>query len=179
MIQWLRPQAFVPVHGTLHHLCAHATLAKSVGVAETLVVENGTPVELNFSKLYKGKTVPHGKVSVAYGGVSLDAQTARRRTELGRSGVVAVSAVLATDGKCLYGPELLARGVPNLDQSSPALVALRREVLAVVERFGRMPPARVEDEMRRAVRRFVLDHSGVRPVVLSQLMVGSQSEVTG
>src|SRR5690606_38553661 len=41
MLELTRPRAFLPVHGTLHHLLRHAELARSWGVAETLVIENG------------------------------------------------------------------------------------------------------------------------------------------
>ena len=41
MIELARPRAFVPLHGTLHHLFRHAALARELGVPEVCVLENG------------------------------------------------------------------------------------------------------------------------------------------
>jgi ribonuclease J len=170
MIRWLRPQAFVPVHGTLHHLRAHAKLAESLGVHSTLVVENGTPVVVDATTLSRDEPVVHGRVSIAHGGQSLDTQTARRRIELSRSGIVVVSLVVGDDGGCLYGPEVTARGVPGVDKQAQVLTAVQREVLSSVRRLGSVRSSKVEDEVRRAVRRVLLESSRTRPVVLVQLM---------
>ena len=43
MLEWVRPRAFLPVHGTLHHLLRHAELARDLGVSDAISVENGTP----------------------------------------------------------------------------------------------------------------------------------------
>src|SRR5690606_5276304 len=44
MIEWTKPQAFVPVHGTLRHMKSHQALATKRGVVESVVVENGTSI---------------------------------------------------------------------------------------------------------------------------------------
>lgn len=41
MYRWIKPKIAVPVHGEGHHLDAHATLAKQVGVPSTLNGRNG------------------------------------------------------------------------------------------------------------------------------------------
>ena len=47
MIDLVRPAAFVPVHGTRHHLERHAALARDAGVGDVLVIENGELAELD------------------------------------------------------------------------------------------------------------------------------------
>ncbi len=168
MIRWLRPRAFVPVHGTLHHLRAHEGLAKSLGVRETLVVENGTPVELTEASMRRGAPVQHGKVSIAYGGEMLDAETARKRMELGRFGVVTVSFVLGPGGQCVEGPRVASRGVPAVDDQPDALRVVARAVAESLRRLRRPSQSEAEEEARRAARRALQDWTGVRPVVIAQ-----------
>ena len=46
MIQLLRPKAFVPVHGSHHHRSRHLELATEEGIAQTLLIENGSVLEV-------------------------------------------------------------------------------------------------------------------------------------
>jgi len=175
MIRLLRPAAFVPVHGTLHHLMAHERLARSLGVPDTLVVENGTPVLLNGKALTAGAPVTHGTVSIAFGGEALDKETMRRRVELARTGVVIVSVVLGRDGTCLYGPSVRARGVPGLDTVPEAVMAVERGVRECLRRKPGSSSNHTEEEIRRAARRALTDWSGTRPVVVVQMLQAEDS----
>jgi ribonuclease J len=49
MINLVRPQFLIPVHGELRHLKLHGKLGQQLGIpAENIaVVENGTPIELD------------------------------------------------------------------------------------------------------------------------------------
>ncbi len=47
MIELVQPRAFVPVHGTLHHLLRHAELARELGVPSVTVLENGDVATLD------------------------------------------------------------------------------------------------------------------------------------
>ena len=50
MIELVRPRAFVPVHGTLHHLLRHAELARELGVPRVTVLENGDVATLDATR---------------------------------------------------------------------------------------------------------------------------------
>jgi len=170
MIEWLKPRAFVPVHGTLHHLRAHAALASSLGVPETLVVENGTPVAVDESGITRDSKVVSGRVNIAYGGEVLEAETAKRRVDLGRYGVVSVSLVISADNRCVLGPRVEARGVPNLDEQPGACRAVEREIRSCLKQCSAHSPELVEAEVRRAARRAILDLTGLRPVLVVHLL---------
>src|ERR1700690_41718 len=62
MIELVRPRAFVPLHGTLHHLFRHAALARELGVAGVCVLENGDVGELAASGIRKSGRVNAGRV---------------------------------------------------------------------------------------------------------------------
>jgi ribonuclease J len=163
MLELTRPRAFMPLHGTLHHLLRHAELAREVGVRDTLVVENGTSVIFDGNGLQRDEEVPHGKVAIAMGGEPIDADTLWRRAELGRAGVVTLSVVLDREGRVLGTPRVSALGVPQVDKDPGVLRNIAREALKTMERVRRYHGVEWEDELRRAVRRQVLDVCGSRP----------------
>jgi ribonuclease J len=65
MITLTRPRAFLPLHGTLHHLLHHEALAKSLGVPSTCVLEDGEVAELRGDALVKVGTRQAGRVHIA------------------------------------------------------------------------------------------------------------------
>lgn len=166
MLELTAPRAFLPVHGTLAHLRRHAELAREMGVERTLVVENGQTVRFSREHgLVLDERVPAGRVAVAPGGEPLSAEALKRRAELGRSGVVSVSAVIDAEGEAELAPCVVARGVPLVDGEDAALRSIARDVLAALSRVRGWRDVQLEDEVRRAVRRRVADISGARPVV--------------
>jgi len=163
MLELIRPEAFVAVHGTLHHLRAHAELAGDAGVVETAVVENGQPVVVRPSgPLEFGAKVPAGRTLIATGGFPLSVQTRRRRIELGRRGVVLVSVALDARGQLTGEPVVVARGIPGVDDNPRAMALLGADARAAA-RLAKGD--RVEEAIRRAVRRTLGELSGGRPLV--------------
>lgn len=59
---WIKPQIAVPVHGEKHHLRAHAGVAKSAGVAQSLVGQNGDLFMLRPVPGVRRRAAPVGRV---------------------------------------------------------------------------------------------------------------------
>jgi len=165
MIELCRPNCFLPVHGTLHHLLRHQELARELGVAETTVVENGTPVVCNGQKLWKDERVTHGRVAIAIGGEELSPQTHQRRVELGRLGIAFVSLAIDRSDKLAAPPAVRTRGVPLVDNDESALRAVAKEIARAVETFRGGHGLALAEFVRRAARRKLEDLSGTRPIV--------------
>jgi ribonuclease J len=164
MLELTRPRCFMPVHGTLHHLLRHAELGRSVGVAETVVVENGSVVGFDGQHASKVDEVRSGRVPIAIGGEVLSGENLQRRQELARAGIATVA--LALDGKKLMGPPVIAtRGIPSVDGDEPALRSLAQEAVRAVEQFREGRGLELSEHVRRTVRRKLEDLSGTRPVV--------------
>jgi len=167
MIEWVRPRAFIPVHGTLHHLKQHEELGRQLGIEDTLVVENGVPVRIPAEgQLSRDRPVPHGLTRIAFGGEELDVETRKRRVELSRSGVAVVAiGVTERPRRIQFGPTFSAFGIPTLDRDPGAARAVRREVERALLEQSEHSPQSMEDLVRRAVRRLIQDWTGVSPVV--------------
>lgn len=165
MIELCRPRCFLPVHGTLHHLRRHEELARELGVSETTVVENGTPVVCDGQKLWKDERVPHGRVAIAVGGEELSSQTHQRRLELGRLGIAFVSLAIDRGDRIAAPPAVRTRGVPLVDDDAAALAAVSREIVRALETFRTGRGLTLAEFVRRAARRKLEDLSGTRPIV--------------
>ncbi len=143
----------------------HQELAQDLGVSETAVVENGTPVVCDGRKLWKDERVPHGRVAVAVGGEALTSETHQRRLELGRLGVAFVSLAIDRADKLAAPPAVRTRGVPLVDNDEQALRAVAKEIARAVETFRAGRGLGLAEFVRRAARRKLEDLSGTRPIV--------------
>jgi ribonuclease J len=167
MLDLVRPRSFIPLHGTRHHLTRHAALAESVGVTDTMVLENGDVAVLRAGapKLEAGGRWPTGRVHLGFGrpvaGVTL-----KERSTLAAEGIV--FAALPMSGRKLAGKlELVARGVLAEPQLAPLLTVAALEA----ERAAReLPPkadeASTTEAVRLAVRRVVARAVGYKVEVL-------------
>jgi ribonuclease J len=165
MIELCRPNCFLPVHGTLHHLLRHEELARELGVSETTVVENGTPVVCDGQKLWKDSAVHHGRIAIAMGGEELSSDTHQRRLELGRLGIAFVTLAMGPNDKLAAPPTVRTRGVPLVDEDTNALRAVAREIARSVETFRGGRGLALAEFVRRAARRKLEELSGTRPIV--------------
>lgn len=166
MLQWVRPQSFLPVHGTLHHLLRHEELARQEGVQDTLVVENGTPVVLSASESLRAEQpVTHGRVRVLWGGQVLDDESRRRRMDLARNGLALVSVEVDRQRRLLGAPVVSTRGVPSVDGDRAALNRLRAAAGDAVAYSKKYRMEGLEEPVRRAVRRELIEMTGTRPAI--------------
>lgn len=172
MIELVRPRAFMPLHGTVHHLYRHAQLARDMGVDDVLVMENGDIVTLGASQpLSKAGRAPSGRVPTM-DGTAIDEDVLRERAQLGRKGILSVA--LATDGsgtRLLGRPVVAGYGVVGpFDQD--VLAAAEDASQRVFEESIAAGEAGdgVQEAVRLAARRVVDAHVGQKPHVLVSLV---------
>jgi ribonuclease J len=165
LLNLVRPKFFVPVHGELHQLKRHATLAMQVGIpAENiLVVENGQTIELAGGKLTPGERMPGGYIFVegdSVGEVDLDVM--REREQLARAGIVLITISLDKySNRLLKDPEVITRGFISPEDADSLLPLVQKKVNALVNGGG------LDDEkiITDAVRSMLRDQTGRRPMV--------------
>jgi len=165
LIELLRPQIFVPVHGTYHHLKRHAALARESGVGEVHVIENGRSLHVNGAGASPGDPVQSGRVHVQ-AGTELPSVVLRDRRLMAEVGIVVVTLSVDRDGALRSAPRVLTRGVVWEDEERDLLDQLGvriREALSTVNL-----PCEDDDTLRdavcRVVRRYLRDEIGFRPL---------------
>ncbi len=162
-----KPGNFMPIHGEWRHLRAHARLAALSGVPEhnIVIADDGVVVDLIDGQAKITGAVPCGYVYVdglSVGEVT-DEQLKDRRI-LGEEGFVSVVIVLdSTSGKLVAAPEIHARG-SGIDEAAFREVRPRiEEALARAAAEGITDSYQIQQQVRRAVGRWVSDHYRRRP----------------
>jgi ribonuclease J len=164
LIELVRPQTFVPVHGTFHHLKRHASLARDSGVPETCVIENGAVLELDEHTARVVGDVGAGRVHIQ-AGQELPPVVLRDRMLLAEVGIVLVTLVVDDDGALRARPRVLTRGVVWEDAERDLLEDVTAEVTLAL---NKLPLPAQDDTLRdvacRAARRIFRDEVGFRPL---------------
>jgi len=164
MLELIRPKAFVPVHGTLHHLSKHAALAETVGCRAIKIIENGASLRLSEGSLLPADGVPVGRIPIDLGGRPLEALALDERIELGRQGMVSVSLVLGEAGKLVVPPVISLWGIPGANEHAAVIRSVGLELSRYVPQLVRRRRS-IDEEVRRTVRRMVTEATGSRPSV--------------
>jgi len=133
LLNLVKPQFFVPIHGEYRHLSLHANLAESVGIPKEniFVLEDGDVLELSSQAAKVTGKVGSGHVYVDglsvgdVGGVVL-----RTRRMLSRDGIVVVIiAVNRQTGKLVGRPDIVTRGFVDTREFKD-MINESRELLA-------------------------------------------------
>jgi ribonuclease J len=180
MIELVGPRAFVPLHGTLHHLMRHAALARELGVPEVFVLENGDVAEVDSASIRKTGRVHSGRVHVSWGRV-LPATVLHERAALSARGAAHVVVPVDAHGRLRGEIALATRGVVDEALDSSLLASARNEARdAVEELFGSVdaqtsgagtpPDQEIADVAIRAVRRALGQVLGFKPVTTASVL---------
>jgi ribonuclease J len=164
MIELLSPRAFVPVHGTLHHLLQHGALARELGVPRVEVVENGQTLVLVEGLLGRGERVCAGEVCVGYGGEVLASDELQCRRELARGGHLTIAVACDSRARLLARPVVRASGVPLLDPAAQAALELENLIEKEWSSVRRRSAEALEALVGRLARRF-LEARHLAPVI--------------
>ena len=171
MLSLTRPKYFIPVHGELRHLMAHARLALESGLPEEniRVIENGSVVSVSEDGLHIGDRVPGGYVFVDGSGVGdVGPAVMRDRETLGKDGfLVVVASIDAESGEILSGPEVLTRGFVYLREADELLETVRRTAEEALTEARMSHNGRRRDRLQEKVSRVLYNETRRRPMVFS------------
>lgn len=169
MLELVRPQSFVPVHGTYHHLTRHAELARELGVRNTTILQNGDVLELERTTMRVIDRAHAGRVHVAHGRDIAD-EIIADRGRLAQLGAVAISFAVDPYGRLLAAPDLTARGVVLGSEIGELLakarMIARRAFRHAVDDGLRDDLEALRETVRRKMTRFFFETLGQRVVCL-------------
>jgi ribonuclease J len=174
MLETVRPQAFMPIHGEYRMQQAHARLAEAAGVPAHAVriAENGTVLELDGDGLSVVGQVEAGTTLVDGMNVgSVREVVLRDRRHLASDGVLIVVATIAADtAEPIAEPEIIARGFIEPSDDGNELLDQAREtverVLAECQAHRTTEVHLVQQELHDALAELVSHVTGKRPMVL-------------
>ncbi len=109
----VRPHFFIPIHGEYRQLMAHASLARSVGIARSriIVAESGDVIEFKNSQARKAGKVPIGMVYIDREFEEVEKIVVKDRQHIAEDGIlIPVIAINKQTGEIEAEPEIMSRG---------------------------------------------------------------------
>ena len=173
LINLVRPQYFIPIHGELRHLTAHRDLALEMGLPHTkaMLLENGRAWVYQDGKAEVRPAFQAGRTLVDGKGIGdVHAIVLRDRQHLAQDGMfIVVLAIDRSTNKVVAGPEIITRGTLYVDENEELLNKCKQVILDTID--GTIEESRGEwtvmkDEVRRAVKRFLKREIRRFPVIL-------------
>jgi len=177
MLNLVRPENFIPVHGEYRMLVHHGRLATQTGVhpENVFVVENGDVLEFTHDyadkvgKTYGGNVLVDGS-SVGEVGESV----LRDRRALASDGIMmVVVAIDAEEARITSGPDLISKGVFYLPESDGVMDELKAETRAMIDSISveaMRDPNSVREHIRNGVSKAIYARTKRRPVIIPVVM---------
>jgi ribonuclease J len=175
MIEIMRPQFFMPIHGQYSMLFAHSEIAKEVGVPEknVILIENGQVITLNQKRFtIEKENVPINYVMIDGLGVGdVGEVVLRDRQMLAQDGMFVIVAIVdKTTGRVKASPDIISRGFVYLRESKDLLHETRSKVIGIVNHAtlagGAVNWTYIKDEIRNKVGQFLFSKTQRRPIIL-------------
>jgi ribonuclease J len=177
MLNLVRPEFFVPVHGEYRMLVQHGKLATRTGVdpQNVFVVENGDVLEFThqygdkIGKTYGGHVLVDGSSVGDVGEAVL-----RDRRLLAADGFMMVVVTIdSEEARVIAGPDLISRGVFYVPESDGVMDELRAELVTLI---GEVPVEGIRDvntvkeHIRNGLARAIHNRYKRRPVIVPVVM---------
>jgi ribonuclease J len=173
MLNLVRPQYVMPVHGDHKRIRLHAQLADAVGIDPDAVFEgeNGLPLEFSRSGARFGELEQAGMIFVDGVDIGDPADVALRdRRMLSADGIfIVVVTVSEQTGESVVAPEVIFRGVPFIEQADGLVTDIREEVERSIARAAKEGIREIDllqEGLHDDLAEFVYERLRRRPMVL-------------
>ncbi len=171
LLSLVRPKFFIPIHGELRMLNAHAKLAQQIGIPaeRTFVVENGTPIVFEDGEATVEERLPGGYIFVDGSGVGdIGPVVLRDREMLARDGFVVIVLRRTTEGTLYDAPEIITRGFVYMKESEDLIKQLSGRLAdALKDVNNNMSDQTVKDKAVEALNKLIYAETRRRPVTVA------------
>jgi len=173
MLNLVKPRYVMPAHGDYKRLHLHKQLAEAVGVPSDHVFtgENGLPLEIDAKGAHWGNREKSGMIFVDGVEIGDVADVALRdRKMLSADGILVIVATInEKDGSSVVAPEVIARGVPFLDDDVTFVDQIRDAVEDSLDAAAEKQITDIEvlqQHLHDDLGTFIYDKRRRRPMIL-------------
>lgn len=172
MINLIRPEYFVPIHGEYHHLKKHAELAEEAGIPKSniLVLENGDILITDGVTVKKEGRVNAGVIYVDGIGIGdIKDVVLRDRRHLAQDGILIVVMVInQLTGEIVQGPDIISRGVTYKEKELHAEGRMR--IIKKIEKLTQEEEITdwnvIKNDIKNVLSSFIYEKTRRRPMIL-------------
>jgi ribonuclease J len=178
IINLVKPQYFIPIHGEYRQLKLHAELAGSMhgSVGNVLMIESGDILEFDELGARKAGRVAVGRICIdsnSMGDVVEDL-VIRDRRHLSEDGIVLpIIAINKLTGKVETSPEIVMRGFSSGATDDDFLDQARVVVMNTLEASSdeeRADYGVIKEKIRQDLKRFIVKHTSRRPLIMPVIL---------
>ncbi|WEK56132.1 MAG: ribonuclease J [Candidatus Cohnella colombiensis] len=177
MLNLMRPQYFIPIHGEYRMLRHHGLLGEAVGIPKEniFLLDNGDTVELQNGIARKAGKIPAGNVLIDGLGIGdVGNIVLRDRKLLSQDGILVVVVTLSKqDGTIRSGPDIISRGFVYVRESEGLLEEANRIVTSTLQKLMSEKVnewASLKTNVKDALGRFLYEQTRRRPMILPIIM---------
>ena len=172
MLNLVRPQYFVPVHGEYRHLVTHGHLARLVGIPDEriFILENGDVLEVTSSGAKIAGRVKAGPVFIDGSHMwESDSAVIRDRRTLAQDGFVVITVALDKErGRPVGKPEVVSAGFIEPSESKELFRRVSAAVLEALSRDGSAPAdwGSTSAKVKEIASKLLYSDTGRRPIIV-------------
>jgi len=174
VIQTVKPEYFIPIHGEYRHLVLHTRLAQSLGVKEAnaAVIEDGQIFEIQNGKARVAQEQAEASYVLVDGlGVGdVGNIVLRDRQAMAKDGIfVAILTIDHETGKIVTSPDIISRGFIYMRQREDLVYKARQEVKKMFARHNEKYPANwdfIKKAIRQEMGEFLYKETERRPMII-------------
>jgi len=173
MYKWVRPRIAIPVHGEARHLLEHARLAKSQGIKEVVIPENGSLIQIEASHSRIIDNVQSGRWALDGNRmIPVISPVLKDRNKISLQGIIVASLMADKFGQLLKDPSFTILGVTEPGKETEMLTNdLLRVISNTLLSDFKNNEARLE-ALRLIIRQTVNQRFGKKPIVEVHLVMG-------
>jgi ribonuclease J len=173
MLNLIKPEYFIPIHGEYRHLVIHARLAEKQGMPRenVVVAEDGDIIVFDKDGGRIEGHVHTGRIFVDGKGIGdVGRSVLKERRELSEGGLVVVTMVIDEEtGHVLYGPELISKGFVFDSVTGYLVDDAQCVILEIVEEIEPGTEARIElirKKMQKALKQYFAFTINRKPLIV-------------
>ena len=177
MLNLVRPDYFIPVHGEYRMLVTHGHLARQTGVPgdNVFVIENGDVIQFTKDTADKVGRTYGGNVMVDGSGVGdVGDAILRDRKHLAGDGIMMVVVTVdAEEARVVAGPDLVSRGVFYLPEAGGVMDELKAKLSQILDDCsveGIRDVGTVKEHIRNGLSKAIFEKSRRKPIVIPVVM---------
>jgi ribonuclease J len=178
IINLVKPQYFIPIHGEYRQLKLHAEMAGAMhnSVGKVMMIESGDILEFDEMGARKAGRVAVGRVCIdsnSMGDVVEDL-VIRDRRHLSEDGIVLpIIAINKLTGKVEAPPEIVMRGFSGSANEDGFLDQARQSVMNTLESSSdeeKGDYGMIKEKIRQDLKRFIVKNTSRRPLIMPVIL---------
>ena len=177
MINLVKPQYYIPIHGEYKHRIQNARLAGSIGIAENriMIAQNGDILKLNenMCRITGSMDLQNIYIDGSYKGNTEDA-VLKDRKNLSRSGIIFVAIPVYKGNLEMAGvPEFVFKGVTFMENYERILEDAREVVSETIRKCFEgniLNNHLVESQVNELIEKLIVKKGMIRPIIISKIV---------